>query len=72
MENLYYIFLVGRLENVEIDVAGVKTTTDFEVIEIMGVLHIQITQLDKCRTYLSLVASVATPVQLVANVASWS
>jgi hypothetical protein len=35
-------------------------------------LHIQITQLDKCRTYLSLVASVATPVQLVANVASWS
>jgi hypothetical protein len=28
--------------------------------------------LDKCRTYLSLVASVATPVQLVANVASWS
>jgi hypothetical protein len=34
------------------------------------VLHIQITQLDKCRTYLSLVASVATPVQLVANTAS--
>jgi hypothetical protein len=24
------------MENVEIDVAGVKTTTDFEVIEIMG------------------------------------
>jgi hypothetical protein len=36
------------------------------------VLHIQITQLDKCRTYLSLVASVVTPVQLVTNVASWS
>jgi hypothetical protein len=32
MENQYYIFLVGRMENVEIDVAGVKTTTDFEVI----------------------------------------
>jgi hypothetical protein len=36
------------------------------------VLHIKITQLDKCRTCLSLVASVATPVQLVASVASWS
>jgi hypothetical protein len=36
MENHYCIFLVGRMENVEIDVAGVKTTTDFEVIEIMG------------------------------------
>jgi hypothetical protein len=36
MENQYCIFPVGRLENVEIDVAGVKTTTDFEVIEIMG------------------------------------
>jgi hypothetical protein len=35
-------------------------------------LHIKITQLDKCRTCLSLVASVATPVQLVASVASWS
>ena len=35
-------------------------------------LHIKITQLDKCRTCLSLVASVATPVQLLASVASWS
>jgi hypothetical protein len=36
MENQYYIFRVGRMENVEIDAMGVKTTTDFEVIEIMG------------------------------------
>jgi hypothetical protein len=36
MENQFYIFPVGRLENVEIDVARVKTTTNFEVIEIMG------------------------------------
>jgi hypothetical protein len=36
MENQYCIFPVGRLENLEIDVAGVKTTTNFEVIEIMG------------------------------------
>jgi hypothetical protein len=43
----------------------VPTTEDILV-------HIQITQLDKCRTYLSLVASVVTPVQLVTNVASWS
>jgi hypothetical protein len=35
MENQYYIFPVGRLENVEINVEGVKTTTNFEVIEIM-------------------------------------
>jgi hypothetical protein len=36
MENQYCIFPVGRLENVEVDVAGVKMTVDFEVIEIMG------------------------------------
>jgi hypothetical protein len=36
MENQYCIFPIGRLENVEIDVAGVKTVDDFEVIEIMG------------------------------------
>jgi hypothetical protein len=36
MENQYCIFPIGRLDNVEIDVAGVKTITDFEVIEIMG------------------------------------
>jgi hypothetical protein len=36
MANRYCIFLIGRLENVEIDVAGVKIVVDFEVIEIMG------------------------------------
>jgi hypothetical protein len=36
MENQYCIFPIGRLENVEINVAGVKTVADFEVIEIMG------------------------------------
>jgi hypothetical protein len=36
MANQYCIFPIGRLENVEIDVAGVKTVDDFEVIEIMG------------------------------------
>jgi hypothetical protein len=36
MINQYCIFPVGRLENVEVDVAGFKTTTDFEVIEIIG------------------------------------
>jgi hypothetical protein len=36
MANQYCIFPIGRLENVEIDVAGVKTVADFEVIEIMG------------------------------------
>jgi len=36
MVNRYFIFPIGRLENVEIYVAGVKSTTDFEVIEIMG------------------------------------
>jgi hypothetical protein len=36
MANQYCIFPIGRLENVEIDVVGVKTIADFEVIEIMG------------------------------------
>jgi hypothetical protein len=36
MENPYCIFPIGRLKNVEIDVVGVKTVYDFEVIEIMG------------------------------------
>jgi hypothetical protein len=36
MEKKYYIFPIGILENVEIDVAGVKTVSDFEVIEILG------------------------------------
>jgi hypothetical protein len=36
MANQYCIFPIGRLENVEIDVVGVKTVADFEVIKIMG------------------------------------
>jgi hypothetical protein len=36
MANQYCIFPIRRLDNVEIDVAGVKTIIDFEVIEIMG------------------------------------
>ena len=36
MANQYCIFPIGRLENVEIDIAGVKIVADFEVIEIMG------------------------------------
>jgi hypothetical protein len=36
MANQYYIFPIGRLENMEIDVARVKIVVDFEVIEIMG------------------------------------
>ena len=36
MANQYCIFPIGRLEGVEVDVAGVKTYTDFEVIDIMG------------------------------------
>jgi hypothetical protein len=28
--------LVGRLQNIEVDLVGVKTIVDFEVIEIMG------------------------------------
>jgi hypothetical protein len=36
MANQYCILPIGRLENVEIDVAGVKTVADFEVIKIMG------------------------------------
>jgi hypothetical protein len=36
MANQYCIFPIGRLENMEIDVAGVKTVVEFEVIEIMG------------------------------------
>ena len=36
MENQYCIFPIGRLENVEINVEGVKKMSDFEVIEIMG------------------------------------
>jgi hypothetical protein len=36
MANQYFIFPIGRLENVEIDVVGVKTIVGFEVIKIMG------------------------------------
>jgi hypothetical protein len=36
MANQYCIFPIGILENVEIDVARVKTIADFEVIKIMG------------------------------------
>jgi hypothetical protein len=36
MANQYCIFSLGILENVEIDVMGVKTIDDFEVIKIMG------------------------------------
>jgi hypothetical protein len=36
MANHYFIFPIGMLENVEIDVVGVKNVADFEVIEIMG------------------------------------
>jgi hypothetical protein len=36
MANQYCIFPIGRLENVEIDVAVVKNVANFEVIEIMG------------------------------------
>jgi hypothetical protein len=36
MANQYCIFPIGRLENVEIDVVGVKTVDYFEGIEIMG------------------------------------
>jgi hypothetical protein len=36
MENKYCIFPIRRLENLEINVAGVKTVADFEVIAIMG------------------------------------
>jgi hypothetical protein len=35
MANQYCSFPIGRLENVEINVAGVKTLVDFEEIEIM-------------------------------------
>lgn len=36
MANQYCILPIGRLENVEVDVVGVKTHTEFEVINIMG------------------------------------
>ena len=36
MENQYCIFPIGRLESMQIYVAGVKLVADFEVIDIMG------------------------------------
>ena len=36
MENQYHIFPIGQLENVEVDLIGVQTFTNFKVIEIMG------------------------------------
>jgi hypothetical protein len=36
MANQYRIFPIGILESVEIDVAGMNTVANFEVIEIMG------------------------------------
>ena len=36
MENQYCIVPIDRLEGIEVNIAGVKTYTDFEVIDIMG------------------------------------
>ena len=36
MENQYCIIPVGRLEDVEVDIARVNNCADFEVIDIMG------------------------------------
>lgn len=36
MVNQYCILPIGRLENVEVDLVGVKTHTKFEMIDIMG------------------------------------
>jgi len=36
MANPYCILPIGRLENVEVDVVGVKTHTEFDIIDIMG------------------------------------
>ena len=36
MANQCYIVPIGRLEEFEVDIAGVKTFTDFEFIDIMG------------------------------------
>jgi hypothetical protein len=35
LENQYKIYPIGRLEQVEVNIEGVKTKDDFEVIEIM-------------------------------------
>jgi hypothetical protein len=35
LDNQYKIYLIGHLEQVEVNIEGVKTKADFEVIEIM-------------------------------------
>jgi hypothetical protein len=35
LANQYQIYPIGRLEQVEVNIEGVKTKADFEVIEIM-------------------------------------
>jgi hypothetical protein len=35
LANQYIIYLIGRLEQVEVNIDGVKTNVDFKVIEIM-------------------------------------
>jgi hypothetical protein len=35
MEIQYYIYLIDRLQNVEVNLVGVKVVAEFEVIEIM-------------------------------------
>jgi hypothetical protein len=35
LENQYKIYPIGRLEKVEVNIEGVKTKVEFEVIEIM-------------------------------------
>jgi hypothetical protein len=35
LENQYKIYPIGRLEKFEVNIKGVKTKDDFEVIEIM-------------------------------------
>jgi hypothetical protein len=34
--NQYCIYLIGRLQNFEVDLVGIKTMENFKVIEIMG------------------------------------
>lgn len=36
MEKQYCIIPISGLENVEVDIAGVKTYVDFELIDIIG------------------------------------
>ena len=36
MANQYCIYHVGRLQNIEVDLVGVKTLVDFKVIEKIG------------------------------------